>query len=221
MPWKYRDLPFGNCKATQNGWPTSWSNGTAAVRTAMTSTVKRYSCDSDSVPCSDRASSVSAGNYVFACGPWLPKVFPRLLGPRIFPTRQEVFFFGVPSGDARFGLGALPGWADFNNGDIYYGMPDIEGRGFKVAHDKHGPPVDPGRGDRLASPGALADARAYMAKRFPALAGAPLTWAGFDPVLVYNLLVIAGFILSGFAMAWLVSRWTDDRAAGGTSTFEV
>ena len=119
-------------------------------------------------------SSVSAANYVFACGPWLPKVFPRLLGPRIFPTRQEVFFFGVPPGDARFGLGALPGWADFNNGDIFYGMPDIEGRGFKVAHDKHGPPIDPDRGDRLASPGALADARAYMAKRFPALAGAPL-----------------------------------------------
>ena len=69
---------------------------------------------------------------------------------------------------------ALPGWADFNNGDIFYGMPDLEGRGFKIAHDKHGPPIDPDRGDRVASPGALADARAYMAKRFPALAGAPL-----------------------------------------------
>ncbi|HEU4779032.1 MAG TPA: FAD-dependent oxidoreductase, partial [Steroidobacteraceae bacterium] len=118
-------------------------------------------------------ASVSAANYVFACGPWLPKAFPRLLGPRIFPTRQEVFFFGAPAGDARFGAGALPGWADFNNGDIYYGMPDLEGRGFKIAHDKHGPPIDPDRGDRVASPGALADVRAYMARRFPALAGAP------------------------------------------------
>jgi sarcosine oxidase len=78
-------------------------------------------------------STLSAGNYVFACGPWLPKVFPRLLGPRIFPTRQEVFFFAPPSGDARFGAAALPGWADFNNGDIYYGTPDLEGRGFKIA----------------------------------------------------------------------------------------
>jgi len=119
-------------------------------------------------------STVSAANYVFACGPWLPKVFPRLLGPRIFPTRQEVFFFGTPAGDARFSGSALPGWADFNNGDIFYGMPDLEGRGFKVAHDKHGPAIDPDRGDRVASPGALADARAYLAKRFPALAGAPL-----------------------------------------------
>jgi glycine/D-amino acid oxidase-like deaminating enzyme len=119
-------------------------------------------------------STVSAANYVFACGPWLPKLFPRLLGPRIFPTRQEVFFFGVPSGDARFALGALPGWADFNNGDIFYGMPDLESRGFKVAHDKHGPAIDPDRGDRVASPGALADARAYLSRRFPALAGAQL-----------------------------------------------
>jgi glycine/D-amino acid oxidase-like deaminating enzyme len=119
-------------------------------------------------------TTVSASNYVFACGPWLPKVFPRLLGPRIFPTRQEVFFFAPPAGDTRFGPGALPGWADFNNGDIYYGMPDLEGRGFKIAHDKHGPPIDPDRGDRVASPGALADVRAYMAKRFPALAATPL-----------------------------------------------
>jgi len=120
-------------------------------------------------------SSLSASNYVFACGPWLPKVFPRLLGPRIFPTRQEVFFFAPPAGDARFVGGALPGWADFNNGDIFYGMPDLEARGFKVAHDQHGPPIDPDRGDRVASPGALADARAYLARRFPALAGAQLT----------------------------------------------
>ena len=78
-----------------------------------------------------------------------------------------MFFFSPPAGDARFGAAALPGWADFNNGDIFYGMPDLEGRGFKIAHDKHGPPIDPDRGDRVASPGALADVRAYMAKRFP------------------------------------------------------
>jgi monomeric sarcosine oxidase len=119
-------------------------------------------------------STVSATNYVFACGAWLPKLFAHLLGPRIFPTRQEVFFFAPPAGDARFGPAAFPGWADFNNGDIFYGMPDLEGRGFKVAHDKHGLPIDPDRGDRVATPGALADVRAYMAKRFPALANAPL-----------------------------------------------
>jgi glycine/D-amino acid oxidase-like deaminating enzyme len=119
-------------------------------------------------------SKLSAADYVFACGPWLPKLFPRLLGPRIFPTRQEVFFFATPPGDGRFSGGALPGWADFNDGDIYYGFPDLESRGFKIAHDAHGPAMDPDTGDRLPSAGALADVRAFMARRFPALAEAPL-----------------------------------------------
>src|SRR4029079_628629 len=89
--------------------------------------------------------------------------------------RQEVFYFATLAGDARFAGGALPGWADFNDGDIFHGMPDLEARGFKVAHDKHGPPIDPDRGDRVASPGALADARAYLARCFPWLAGAQRT----------------------------------------------
>jgi sarcosine oxidase len=123
------------------------------------------------------AGTVSADRFVFACGPWLGRVFPDLLATRIFPTRQEVFFFAPEAGDRRFLPGQLPGWADFNGGDIYYGFPDLEARGFKIAHDAHGPPMDPDTGDRTPSPGALADVRAYMARRFPALAERPLSEA--------------------------------------------
>ena len=119
----------------------------------------------------------AAERFVFACGPWLGRVFPDLLGARIFPTRQEVFFFAPPSGDPLFLPDRLPGWADFNNGDIYYGTPDLENRGFKIAHDRHGPPIDPDSGDRTPSAAELADVRAYMARRFPALAGRPLNEA--------------------------------------------
>lgn len=115
-----------------------------------------------------------AKRFVFACGPWLPKLFPAALGGRIFPTRQEVFFFAPAAGDARFSPTELPGWADFNQGDIYYGFPDLEARGFKIAHDAHGPPIDPDIGDRVASGEGLAEVRAYMRRRFPALAGRPL-----------------------------------------------
>jgi monomeric sarcosine oxidase len=115
-----------------------------------------------------------ADKYVFACGPWLPKVFPSLLGDRIFPTRQEVFFFAPEAGDTRFKPGHFPTWADFNNGDIFYGMPDLEARGFKVAHDKHGPPIDPDTGDRYFSAPALDEVRRFMKMRFPALASRPL-----------------------------------------------
>ena len=108
----------------------------------------------------------AAGKFVFACGPWLPKLFPDLLGTRIFPTRQEVFFFAPEAGDARFQPGALPVWADFNEGDIYHGMPDLEARGFKIAHDRHGARIDPDTGDRIASAEGLADARQYLRLRF-------------------------------------------------------
>lgn len=55
----------------------------------------------DSLALSD-GTRVSATNCVFACGPWLPKLFPEVLGARIFVTRQEVFFFAAPAGDAHF-----------------------------------------------------------------------------------------------------------------------
>jgi len=117
---------------------------------------------------------IAANAFVFACGPWLPKLFPAVLGRRIFPTRQEVFFFATPPGDSNYEVGKLPGWADFNGGDVYYGFPDLEGRGFKIAHDTHGPPIDPDTSERSFSPEKLADIRAFMASRFPALSTQPL-----------------------------------------------
>jgi glycine/D-amino acid oxidase-like deaminating enzyme len=117
---------------------------------------------------------VQAENYVFACGPWLAKVFPGLLGKRIFATRQEVFFFGTPHGDTRFAPPALPVWIDFGDETGPYGIPDLEHRGFKLAFDRHGPPFDPDTGQRLVTPEGLARTRDFLGRRFPALKDAPL-----------------------------------------------
>lgn len=116
---------------------------------------------------------IVAEGFVFACGPWLPKLFPGLLGELIHVTRQEVCFFGVPPGDERFRIGALPAWVDFN--DLVYGMPDLEGRGFKIAIDAHGPQFDPDTGERVVSAAGLKAVREYLARRFPLLADAPVT----------------------------------------------
>jgi sarcosine oxidase len=115
---------------------------------------------------------ISAGQFVFACGPWLGKVFPEILGARIFPSRQEVFFFGIPAGDERFAPPALPTWL-FQE-DLVYGMPDIEGRGLKIAFDEHGEQVDPDTQSRIVSPAVAEMARKYVARRFPALRDAPI-----------------------------------------------
>ena len=44
--------------------------------------------------------------------------------------------------------------------------------------------------------------------------GAPLTWAGFSPVLVHNVVLIAGYALTGWTTAFVVARWTANRPAG-------
>jgi sarcosine oxidase len=117
---------------------------------------------------------VEADEYIFACGAWLPKVLPDLLGKRIFPTRQEVLFFGIPAGSRMFAPPAMPVWIDFSDGRGMYGFPDIETRGFKVAFDLHGPAMDPDTANRVLSPEKISAARQYLADRFPALANAPI-----------------------------------------------
>jgi monomeric sarcosine oxidase len=117
-------------------------------------------------------AEISARTFVFACGPWLPKIFPALLGSRIFPTRQEVLFFGIPAGDTRFLAPAMPTW--IIEKDLFYGMPDIESRGFKIAHDLHGPTADPDTQSRIVTPEAVMTAQKFLARRFPALIDAPI-----------------------------------------------
>jgi sarcosine oxidase len=118
---------------------------------------------------------IVANKFVFACGPWMPKIFPALLGQLIHVTRQEEFFFGAPAGEfsSRFSPARMPAWIDFN--DLVYGIPNLDKRGFKIAIDAHGPPFDPDTGDRLVSHESLAAVRAYLARRMPLLANAPVT----------------------------------------------
>jgi monomeric sarcosine oxidase len=118
--------------------------------------------------------SVAAGTFVFACGSWLPKLFPELLGDRIFPTRQEVFFLGPPAGSDEFQSPKMPAWLHHNHPDRPYAVPDIENRGFKIAWDRHGPEFDPDHGSRVASLASVDHMRAYVTRHIPALALAPV-----------------------------------------------
>jgi glycine/D-amino acid oxidase-like deaminating enzyme len=115
---------------------------------------------------------LTADYYVFALGPWLGKVFP-FLAPIITPTRQEVFFFGTPAGDLRFTEAQLPTWIDGGKSP-FFGVPGNHWRGFKIADDTRGPVIDPTTVEREISEEKLANARAYLRMRFPALAKAPL-----------------------------------------------
>ena len=121
--------------------------------------------------------TLTGDRYVFALGPWLPKIFPDVLGKKIFATRQEVFYFAMPAGDKNYSPSVMPGWADFNAGDIFYGFPDLENRGVKIAHDQHGVLVDPDTQSRQPTKAALDEVVAFRDRRFPGLRGAPLIGA--------------------------------------------
>ena len=172
---------------------------------------------------------VEADAFVFALGPWLPKLFPDVIGRRILPTRQEEFYFAAPAGDRRFLPGAMPGWADFNGGDIFYGFPDLESRGLKFAHDQHGVEVDPDTQDRRPSPATLAEIVAFRDRRFPLLRDAPLTESrvcqyenssngdfliDFHPRLP-NVLLVGGGSGHGFKHGPEVGRYAAARLLGG------
>ena len=118
-------------------------------------------------------SRVKADVYVFACGPWLGRMFPETLGGVIRATKQDIFFFGTPAGDSRFGDARLPVWGDHGK-RFFYGIPGSDGRGFKVADDTRGEGFDPTDGERVVTATTLKRVREYVAFRFPGMKDAPL-----------------------------------------------
>ncbi|HVU76129.1 MAG TPA: FAD-dependent oxidoreductase [Gaiellaceae bacterium] len=111
------------------------------------------------------ADAPEADAVIWACGAWLPQLFPDLAPVRV--ERRDVFFLG---GGSEWS--GSPGWVEYDAG--FYGHGDVAGLGIKVAPDQPSAVVDPDTLERLPLPEREADARAYAARRFPALAHAPL-----------------------------------------------
>ena len=112
---------------------------------------------------------VSAGAYVYACGPWLPQVFPALLGDRIRVPRREIFYVGSPIDDHRYRWENLPNIADSET----YTASDVD-YGIKVAARLRNVPMDPDDGDRMPSAFLREQVEAYVAHRMPGLKGQPI-----------------------------------------------
>jgi glycine/D-amino acid oxidase-like deaminating enzyme len=138
---------------------------------------------------------LEADQVVWACGAWLAQLFPELVQLRV--TRQEVVLFDAPAEWA-----GTPGYLDFDAS--VYGHALIEPYGFKVASDREGPDVEPGLRPATAPDEGLADARDYLAHRFPSLAGAPIRSA---PSCHYSLTADANFLFArhpGHDDVWLL-----------------
>ena len=120
---------------------------------------------------SDSSGSLSADTFVFACGPWFPKVFPNMMQRRLLTSMGHVFYFAVPPGDTRFVYPNMPS----------YGVPGCTGwpalpadhRGFRVRTGGR-PAEDPDFSDRWVAPDYHTRPREILRQHFPDLVGASI-----------------------------------------------
>jgi glycine/D-amino acid oxidase-like deaminating enzyme len=114
----------------------------------------------------DDGRRLSGDAVVWACGGWLAELFPEAVELRV--TCQELVFL---DGGPAWADPGVPGWVDYDR--AMYGTADVDDLGVKAALDTEGPPLHPDAalpagGDTIGA------VRAYLADRFPALAGAPV-----------------------------------------------
>ena len=129
----------------------------------------------------ESGEKLKADAFVFACGPWLGKTFPQLLGNRMRAPMGYVCYFGTPPHDNRF---AHPNLPSFNFPGVT-GWPTlpVDSRGFRVRGGARAP--NPGQTGAGAAAGTGANGRAggaaagpAGAARTPVPGGAPTTAVG-------------------------------------------
>lgn len=121
---------------------------------------------------------------VYACGAWMAKLFPEIIGPHVAVERRDVFYFGTPPGDSRFSHPSLPAWDLVGSG--FYGFPDFEGGGFKIAPYPDRNSIDPDSDDRRPNDYVAERARGFLRRRFPALGDQPIIGARVCQVAYTN-----------------------------------
>ncbi len=114
--------------------------------------------------------TIKAEKYIFACGPWMAKVFPDVFRKKLEVYRRDVFFVGSPSGDSRYAYPNFPVWSDGN----MYGMPDLRGQGLKVAPFPDFNTIDPDTDERMVNPYVTKQVHDYVNFRFPGLKNQPI-----------------------------------------------
>lgn len=143
--------------------------------TFIQSTVKPGKINAGKIESVDliNGSKEAADVYLFACGPWLGKLFPEVLGNVITCSKQEAYYFGTPA-DKSQSFDKMPVWIDVDGKDFYYGIPGNANRGFKIGVDIRGEEFDPTNGERIMNADTFAKAKKFITHRFPDLKNAPL-----------------------------------------------
>lgn len=115
---------------------------------------------------------LDADRVVVAAGAWMGRLYRRTLGSVLRVVRQDVIYTAPPPGSTRYHADNHPVWID--HGYPGYGVPDVEGCGFKAVIAWHESDIDLDSDDRVVDAGAMARSRQYLGYRFPELAGQPV-----------------------------------------------
>ncbi len=99
--------------------------------------VKAISERNDSVEVETDRGTISARKLVIATGAWSPELLPAL-APHLSTERRTLHWFADPTGRYALSAGFKPFIIDAGDGMSFYGFPDIDGRGVKVAEHVSG-----------------------------------------------------------------------------------
>jgi N-methyl-L-tryptophan oxidase len=113
-----------------------------------------------------------ADRIVVATGAWMGAMYRRTLRGFLKVVRQDVIYTAPPVGSSIYHADHHPVWID--HGYPGYGVPDVEGCGFKAVIAWHETDIDLDREDRVVDQGAMVRSRQYLAYRFPGLARQPV-----------------------------------------------
>jgi sarcosine oxidase len=171
---------------------------------------------------------IRAERLIVSAGAWVKRLFPAM-AVALQVTRQQVLYFrsDVPS---SFRIGQFPVFIFKGAGeeDAFYGMPEFQGMGVKVARH-YGPEVDPDVDDREVGDAYREIVRGFLRGHLPALADSPIdltetclyTVAPDDRFLVDFLPGRSDVIIAspcsghGFKFSCIVGRVLADLATNG------
>lgn len=86
---------------------------------------------------------IVAHRLIVTAGPWVLKLIPSLRH-RLTPIRQTVGYFKMRGNQTSYQLGNFPCWAHISENEVFYGLPEFDCEGIKVAkHVTKGMDNDP------------------------------------------------------------------------------